>query len=316
MATFTIAYSNHRPEALDHTAEMMRRHQVVFLEEAPDPLFSAMLEGQLSIDDYVAGIDTEYPDFSRMSCRMIRRLNADGTHFEQVEPFIERLIEIHELFASGATPDDILKDPVLRAVYAAEKEATRTLIDFYDAVVKQPFDLVLTTLKAFARADASRFRLRDGMRADAVANRVSQFTSYYIEAGSMHLWLRKALKRRLSRTHAIFSRYPMAEATRALTGRTYLMGPGDDLTLSYIYNPQADSPRIDRLAARSLIFNKMVTKMEISDHADESPHTKDEWRAMQKVNMLQIQDCAVLFSQIRTVSTSKANAAVDAYLES
>ncbi len=53
MATITIAYSNHRPEALRYTARSMGRHQVVFLEEALDPAFEAMLNGRLAIDDHV-----------------------------------------------------------------------------------------------------------------------------------------------------------------------------------------------------------------------------------------------------------------------
>jgi hypothetical protein len=315
MADITIAYSNHRPETLRHTAELMRKHQIVFLEEAPDPAFARMLDGTLGVEAYVARLDTEYPEFSRQACRMVRTLHANGTRFEQVEPFIERLIQIHELFARGQEPSAVLQMPVLSSVYAAEKEATRTLIDFYETALQQPFDAVLSALKAFARADAARFRLRDRMRADALEHRMGEFHSCYIEAGSMHFWLGREMKRRLSGSrHTLQRHYPMAEATRAATGRIYLMGPGDDLTLRYIYNPEAASPTIDLLAARSLIFNKILAKTEIVGSADASPHLLDEWRALQKANRLQINDCKALFPRVRTASTAAANAAVDAYL--
>ena len=315
MATITIAYSNHRPEALRYTAEAMRRHEAVFLEEAPDPAFDAMLDGQLAIDDYLAGLDIEYPEFSRLSCRMIRELNAGGTRFEQVDPFIERLLRIHEMFASGTTPGDVQADLQLKDVYAAEKIATRRLIEFYAAAATKPFQTILDALKAFARVDAARFRFRYTLRADALALKIGHYSSSYIEAGSMHLWLRRSIKRKFSSVHAIRSHYPMAEAVRAITGRSYLMGPGDDLTLRYIYTPRADSPAIDLLAARALIFNKILTKTEIMDTTDDCPHTRDEWCALQKVNRLDMDDCGALFPHIRAVGTTKANTLVDAYLQ-
>jgi hypothetical protein len=273
-----------------------------------------MLDGRLAIADYVAELDTEYPEFSRESCRMLRTLKAQGIRFEQVEPFIQRLIRIHARLAAGQTPVDILNDAHLKPVYAAEKEATRTLIDYYAASAKQPFEVVLEALKTFAVADADRFRLRDSMRADALARRVGHYSSCYVEAGTMHLWLRRSIKRRLSSCHVIRSQYPMAAAVRAVTGRSYLMGPGDDLTLIYIYNPRAESSRIDLLAARSLIFNKIITKTETVESADTCPHTIAEWRALKIVNRLQAKDCAALFPQIRRMDTIQANALVDAYL--
>jgi hypothetical protein len=315
MATITIAYSNHRPEALAYTASAMRRHPVVFLEEAPDPAFGAMLSGRLAIDAYVAELDTEYPEFSRLSCRMMRVLNSEGIRFEQVEPFVQRLLQVHDGFASGLTPEDIMGDGLLMPVYAAEKEATRTLIDFYASAAGQPFEDVLAALKAFAVADAMRFRLRDRLRADALALRLGHFPSCYIEAGTMHLWLRRCIKHRLGGIHDIHSLYPMAAAVKAVTGRSYLMGPGDDLTVIYIFNPRADSPRVDLLAARSLIFNKILIKTEILSANDTCPHTRDEWQALKKVNRMQRSDCETLFEQIRGVGTSQANSIVDAYLE-
>jgi hypothetical protein len=245
---------------------------------------------------------------------MLRTLNAQGIRFEQVEPFIQRLIRIHERLAAGQTPADILNDAHLKPVYAAEKEATRTLIDYYAAAAEQPFGMVLEALKTFAVADAERFRLRDSMRADALARRVGHYSSCYIEAGTMHHWLRRSIKRRLSSGHVICSQYPMAAAVRAVTGRSYLMGPGDDLTLIYIYNPRAESPRIDLLAARSLIFNKILTKTETVDADGTCPHTLDEWRTLQKVNLMTLSDCAALFPQIRRMDSIQANILVDDYL--
>jgi hypothetical protein len=92
------------------------------------------------------------------------------------------------------------------------------------------------------------------------------------------------------------------------------MGPGDELTLRYIFNPRAESSTIDLLAARSLIFNKILAKTEMVNAADDCPHIRDEWRALKTVNRLQRTDCETLFERFRGVGTLPANALVAAYL--
>ncbi len=313
MAAITIAYSNHRPETLEPAAKVMQQHEVIFLEEPPHPAFSRMLRGQFDIDEYVAELDTEYPEFSRKSCRVFQRLTANGIRFEQVEPFIERLIHIHDLFAENNSPEDVQRDPSLRGVYAAEKEATRTLIDYYSAAADDTFAEVIIALKRFAKADAERFRLRDTMRAKALAKRIHYYKSCYIEAGTMHFWLNRSLRHHLTGDHEIKTFYPMADATKSIAGRTYLLGPGDDLTLRYIFHPETVSPKIDLLAARSLIYNKIIIKDEITETADAHPHTLDEFQALEKVNRLNISDCEYLFPYIRRLGTSNANFLLEKY---
>lgn len=315
MAAITIAYSNHRPETLEPAAKIMQQHEVIFLEEAPNPGFSGMLRGQWDIDEYVAGLDTEYPEFSKKSCKIFHRLTAKGIRFEQIEPFIERLIHIHELFAEDISPEVVQRDPLLCRVYAVEKEATRTLIDYYSASAEGTFAEVMIALKLFAKADAKRFRLRDTMRAKALAKRIHHFKSCYIEAGTMHFWLNRALRHHLTGDHEIKTLYPMADVTKSIAGRKYLLGPGDDLTLRYIFHPEAASPKIDLLAARSLIYNKIIIKDELVETDDAHPHTLDEFQALEKVNRLEIKDCEYLFPYIRRLGTSNANSLMDKYFD-
>lgn len=314
MIRITLAYTNHRPEALPYAKEIMRSHEAVLLEEASDPAFNRMLHRRQAVEDYVALLDTEYPGFSRLSCIMFQELHDQGMVFKQVEPYIDRLIEIHELFAKGKSPANVLKIKRLKQVYLAEKAATGTLIDFYEAVAKQPIPIVLAALKAFAKADAQRFRLRDDLRSAALVEEVRGYSSCYIEAGTMHFWLETLLKKRLDGRHRMEVRYPMAPAVKAVTGRDYLLGPGDELTLQLIYHPYARSQRIDLLAARSLMFNKILTKTEIGGSDDELPHTRDEWRALQLVNQLRMDDCERLFPQIRFAGTDEANSIVKTFL--
>ncbi len=314
MATLTLAYSNHRPETLPFAAELMRLHRTVILEEPPDPTFRMMLNKAYPIDSYVYRLDTEYPEFSQKSCQLFQELHASGIEFYQVEPFMEQLLAIHQMFADGKSPGDIPEKTSQSAVYLSEKKATHALIDFYDAAVNKTFEEVLKALKKFARADADRFRLRDRMRAAAISELAPDLSSAYIEAGTMHFWLRRELRRRCP-WHPFTSLHLMAPHIRAHTGKSLLMGPGDALTLIYIFNPSSRGIRCDRLAARSLVFNKIVGKEEMSDEGGPYPHLQEETRAGDMVRKLEIEDCAALFDDIRKVGTQEANARVSAYLE-
>ncbi len=314
MGKLTIVYSNHRPETLPFAANLMRRHQAVVLEDPPDPNFDAMLSGAYSIDSYVSGLDTEYPEFSRRCCQILRELKGEGVRLFQVEPFLEQLLTIHEMFADGKSPRDIPKSTPLMTVYLAEKKATGALIDFYETAARGGFHRVMAALKRFARIDAARFRIRDRMRAQALSDLASNLDSVYIEAGTMHVWLRQEMRRRLL-GRAISSHHLMASEVKALTGRSLLLGPGDALTLVYIFDPQAKGSRCDRLAARSLIYNKIVGKVELMDRHGTYPHLREEHRAKTMVCRLEIEDCEALFPVIRRTGTNEANARVMDYLK-
>ncbi len=314
MTTLTLAFSNHRIEILPYAADLMRRHRTVVLEEAPDPDFQAMLNGDCPIGTYVSRLDTEYPEFSRESCRLFRELSSQGIDFYQVEPYLARLLQIHEMFAQGQSPVDIPQESPLMPVYLTEREATKRLIQYYAAAAKGSFDEVLERLKRFARADARRFRLRDQLRARAILDLADRITPGYIEAGTMHIWLRSKIRQGLPRHLRLNSRHLISSKVRELTGRSVLMGPGDILTLIYIYNTQEKSLRCDQLAAKSIIFNKIVGKVEKATEGETFPHLKDEWRAKEMVRQLNLSDCAALFPKIRRVQTQEANAHVNEYL--
>ena len=65
MKLITIGFSIHRSEAIELTADLMHRHDVIFLEEPPANGLPEMLQGTLSIDDYLLPAEVEYPEFSR-----------------------------------------------------------------------------------------------------------------------------------------------------------------------------------------------------------------------------------------------------------
>ena len=113
----TIGFSSHQVEALPFMASQMERHQVVVLEEPPSPNFSGMLNSTISIDDYMMELDSGFPEFGRRMCGLLRKLHAGGKLIIQVEPYFERLLQIHELLTSGKTAEEISGRPEFREIY-------------------------------------------------------------------------------------------------------------------------------------------------------------------------------------------------------
>jgi hypothetical protein len=98
----------------------------------------------------------------------------------------------------------------------------------------------------------------------------------------------------------------MESVYKQLSGKRHIFSPGDILTLHYIFHPQLESPLLDILASRSLIYNKLLEKDEMINSLDSNPHTRNEVETIDKVNALTWDDCKYLFSQIRMVSSTKA----------
>jgi hypothetical protein len=95
----TVGLSSHRLEVLPYARCEMENRDAIVLEEAPEPDFPAMLAGKLMIDDYLADKDIEFPEYSRRQMLMLRELHQQGKSILQVEPYLERLIRIHELLS-------------------------------------------------------------------------------------------------------------------------------------------------------------------------------------------------------------------------
>lgn len=310
----TVVFSNHRPETVELAEVWMARHDAVILEEPPDPGFQPMLSGRLGIDAYLETLDLEYPEFGRRMCDVLRRLHRDGKPLYQVEPFLEKLIEIHERFADGGSPADLKPGTDVHRVYAAERDATAALIDFYKVSVQGTFEETLVSVKRFAREDARRFALRDRMRSDAIAKILKGGGAFYIEAGQIHYPLWRDLKRRVPAECALKVKFLMADAVHAMGYHRHLYGPGDLLTLIYRFHPGRSNPAEDLLAGRALIYSKLIAKEEIVSADAPYPHTRDELAVDNTVRRLSLADCRYIFPYIRRASTETARDMVRHYL--
>ncbi|MGD2024381.1 MAG: hypothetical protein PVH42_08630 [Desulfobacterales bacterium] len=311
----TLGLSLHRPEMVAFLANLMRSHDVIVLEEPPVDGFHQMLQGALAVDDYLQNLDVEYPVFSREMCYLLRRLWAEGKSLYQVEPFLEILIGIHEFFAENHRPGDLDPKSVQYPVYLAERNATGALLSYYQTVMSGSFKASIEAIIKFARLDAARFRLRDSLRVQALVPLIKNHSSVFIEAGLMHYPLWRLLRRQLPRSHRVRLKFIADTALQKLDEKGRLFGPGDLLTLLYIFNSSITQPQREALlAARSLIYSKIIQKEESSQDVNLYPHLRDELACIQMARRLSIDDCQRLFPLVRKATWLDARQIVHDFL--
>lgn len=310
----TIGFSPHYIEALPFIRQQVARHNLIILEEPPSANFSMMLNGSLSVEDYLMEIDSEFPEFDLKMCGLLREFHSRHRQIVQIEPYLERLLQIHEHFAAGKTPADIVQQPQLKDVYAAEKVATAALINYYAMTTHASFHHLIDAVKIFARADANRLSLRQRLRASAIATIAHAAESIYVEAGYIHYPLYQHLRRELAGSAKIRIVFLLQPIIHERGGKRRNLGPGDLLTLHYFYHRNPLNPVLNVLAARSLIYVKLIPKEELHPNTSIAPHTEEEIKINRMVDQFDFEDCAELFSQIQRSDRNHALQTVKSYL--
>jgi len=316
MKHINVGFSIHRPEIIAKTAELMERHEAIFLEEPPEANFEKMLSGAISVADYLMPLDLEYPAFSQQMCELEKQLHAAGKQLIQVEPFYEALLSIHDFFAQGNTPDDLKPNSLTYYVFISERRATGALLNFYKTAATGSFDTVVDAVRQFARADAARFRLRDSLRAQEIARQAAPHASIYVEAGVIHFFLWRELRKLMSHSHRVKPVFLGRLVAKDAEHRQHLYSPGDQLTLFYIFHPRkVDIEQETLLAARSIIYSKIIHKEENTENDNAFFHMTDEKTCIRMVKKLSIKDCRKLYGFIRRVQTIEARKIVENFLE-
>jgi hypothetical protein len=302
----TIGFSSHQVEALPFMLSQMERHQVIVLEEPPSPNFAGMLNSNISIDNYILELDSGFPEFGRQMCALLRELHRGGKLILQVEPYFERLLQIHELLASGKTAKEISGRPEFREVYEAEKRATGALISYYSISTTGAFSAVVEAVKTFARADALRLTFRERLRARAIGSLYRPGETMYVEAGYIHYPIYRYLRQEMGKGQEIKVVYLLAPVIKKLRGKRRNMGPGDILTLHYALHNDIKEEMADLLAARSLIYIKLIEKEELFPGKSGTPHIEDEIEVNRLVHRLDFNQCGELFQRIRLSKRQQA----------
>jgi hypothetical protein len=310
----TIGFSSHRAEIIPFARQIMEQHQIIVLEEPPHPKLADMLNGNLSIGDYLMEVDIEFPEFDRLMCNEARRLHQQGKKLLQIEPYLEKLLKIHEYFAEGMTPVDVLNMADLKTVYLSEKSATGALINFYARSMEKDFKQVIESVKAFANADAQRSNLRSILRSGAIAS-LDTTKKIYVESGYIHYPLYRYLLHNFKGNQNIRAVYLMQPVFKKLGCKRRNMGPGDILTLYYALNLPIKEDLANLLSARSLIYTQLIETQEmLPDQSDMTPHTSDEALVNKLVDRLGFEDCKTLYSEIRFKNRHESLDLVQSYL--
>lgn len=314
MTQLTLGLCMHRPETLPLLTAAMKGHDAILVEDLPGVEFDAMLDGRMPIDDYLLEVDAEYPRFSRAFCELLRERKAAGVAVRAAEPFMEELTAIHFFLAEGGNPSQISPETQRGRVYAAEKAATGALIHYYDKAMTGRFREAVAAVQQFAKADAERFRLREEMRADGLAEAAAKYKSVFVEAGDIHYGLYPELRKRLPTSSRLIFQFVTGEIARSLWGRSHLYGPGDQLTLLYRFHPESRDRRADAWGARAIIYAKVLEKEETEGESEDFPHARSMVRTTRTVERLSITECNLLFPAIRRAGTRRSREIVTKFL--
>ena len=316
MLDVTIGFSLHRTEMVPLIAQSMRNHDALFLEEPPTEEFSQMLHKHITVEEYLFKSDAEFPKFTALMCSALRELHTQGKNIILVEPYLENLLELHSFLAEGYKPEDLDQNAITYLVYLTEKKTTGALLSFYQAAASASFDVAVEAVKRFAQADAERFRLRDSLRAQELSFYFPKFQSSFVEAGLMHFSLQRLIRQQMSKDVKVQAIFLADDILRDMGHKSRLYGPGDQLTLLYIFNPNLnDNDRESLLAARSLIYSKIVQKEEVAHNTESYPHIRDELLCINVIRILYMQDCRRLYDRIRGAGTYDSRQIVADYVK-
>jgi hypothetical protein len=292
----------------------MKNHDVILLEEPLHPDFHKALGGTVNLEDHLLEFDRDYPAFTLGQYRLLQQFFHGGKEIVQVEPYFDHLLSIQYFLAEGHRPDEISSNTPVHAVYCAERDATKHLLEYYDIVRGHDFQKILTAMNSFAMADARRFILRDSLRAERIVELLVPGKDTYIEAGSMHLFLKPLLTQSLSKEWSLRIRDIDRETIKMLNLHGSLFSPGDELTLDYIFGRSVSQQKWQLRCAQALIYSKIIIKEEILPGDGEFPHTRNEIRSIAAVKKLSIEQCRTLFQRIRSVTSGEAADITDKYL--
>lgn len=310
----TIGFMPHLIEVLPAFKERIAKHDVIILEEPESPHFMSMLEGEMSIEDYLQQTDPQFPEFAAILCEMMKHFLKEKKVFLQVDPYMDVLASIHEHFADGGSKEAVLQNPQMRPVYVQERQTTGYLIQFYHHSSVKPFEDVIASVLAFAKADAMRILLRDQMRALKIARLCSPAQSIFIETGYIHHTLYQELRKAVQDSFPLRVDYLLASPHKTLGAKRRNLSAGDILTLSYALGRELPLHRQQLLAARSLIYIKMIQKIEMHSRPTGYPATEHEILVNGLVDKLSYDDCELLFSAIKHRDPSSACNQVMSYI--
>ncbi len=307
-----IGFSAHRLETIPFYEKLFAKSDIIILEDAPHPLFPSLLLGQLTPEQYVQSLETDFPRFLTAQYKLLQAVYKKGKKIVQIDPYIERLLQMYQLLEEGKTPEEISQLSLYQEIYACEHEASGRLLDYYQATMGE-FEGAIKAVQVFAQADAKRIALRDKMRAQSIASYLENKAGrVFVEAGYIHLFLSRYLRQALPSEWQIKAGYLLAKPAREIAqqvlGRPlpHPFVPGDILTFWYIGGKKVNPQRANLLAARVLIYNKLISTEELEPTKENPfPHLLQEFKIKAMLRRLSYDDCARLYELVKVLPPAR-----------
>jgi len=295
-----VLFTSHRIELLQHFEDEAKKSDVIILEEPENENLISLLEGKISVEDYVNNLDTTFPLFAKYLGEMLINLTRMSKKILQIEPYLKTLEDIYKAIESNEF-EELAKNPEVEMVREIERKATGALIEYHETFLNGDFDALVEATIRFTKADAERFRVRDYMRAKKIAEIVSEekASRILIEAGHMHILLPEHLKRMLNNTNVKITTISLTEIAARKSGIELVPNPGNELTRMYILGESVSEEMEKLLAARGLIYISLISKDEKIPTEDMPyPHLVEEVKVAKFVSKLSYDDCRAVFKKI------------------
>ncbi len=282
-----VIFISHRVEFLEDFEREAMKYNTIVLEEPPNSKLFEYFSGKIPKEDYMESLDTSFPHYTSLYLDLLKKLYAQGKRILQIEPYLEKLNEIYELIERGIVGGD-------KVVRETENKVTKALIEYQEAFMEKNFDVLVEKTIEYTKVDAEKFRIRDEMRAEKIAETVkSNPDKVLIEAGQIHVLLPALLKKE---GFKVSVKSIPNEVARKL-GYVWIFNPGSELTIRYMMGESVEDERL--VAARALVYISMISKEEMLPSKDERyPHLVDEIKVVNFVNRLDYNGCRRLFERI------------------
>lgn len=285
-------FSFHSLPFLEKFKEEIRKNKpdIIVTEERPDPRFELMVEGRITIVEYMQGYVYPYPEYSINFYELLRKLHKDGVKVKGLLPILAS-----------------------RTTYSQEREAgERMARSIHDGNFKSAVDAMLDIITVYSEP----LRLADEMRAREISKKVKsgEWTdNILVETGAGHTRVKNILKKELegSQGISITSVYPVRESVEGIfrKGVIDVYRPSDELTRLYLYGKKPSEEMKRLLGARAVIHNLII---------DISPQNFKQdliYRATSIVNHLSYDESEKMFGEIIKMDKEMAFKYVDTYLK-
>ncbi len=169
-----ICFAPHWVELLSELRKFIENADIIILEEPPNDFFKSMLDGIISVDEYMQLLSEEtfslkpaFPLYTSQLCFILKSMHMRGKRIFQIEPYLEIVEEIYKFIdeheQQNVNAEEIISmikgSQRFNLVYENEHITYKLLLEYYNSWSKG-FDDVIDTLLNYSRAEAKRLILR------------------------------------------------------------------------------------------------------------------------------------------------------------